>query len=81
MSRSITDTAILIGFSPEGTCVYSEVIPLHEYWDGEHVWDSGEKIIELRLRKLKGFLFGPEGELLEEFESVFDIARGRYEQG
>ncbi len=81
MSRAITDTAVLIGFSPEGKCVYSESIPLGEYWDGEHAWDNGEDVKRLRLEKLRGYLFDSNGDLLQEFESTFDLNRGIYAGG
>ena len=81
MSRAITDTAVLIGSSPEGKCVYSESIPLEEYWDGEHAWDSGEDVKRLRLEKLRGYLFDSNGELLQEFESTFDLVRGIFAGG
>ena len=77
----IRDTAVLVGLSPEGKCVYSELLPLGEYWDGDHVWDSGTKVKKIRLAKLKGLLFGSSGELLQEFESVFDLRTGIYKKG
>jgi hypothetical protein len=81
MSRAITDTAVLIGLSPEGKCVYSESIPLGEYWDGDHAWDDGATVISLRLEKLKGYLFDDAGELFQEFESTFDLANGVFLKG
>jgi hypothetical protein len=81
MSRAITDRAVLIGFSPEGKCVYSESIPLGDYWDGDHAWDSGEQVKRLRLEKLRGYLFDSNGDLLQEFESKFDLARGIFASG
>jgi hypothetical protein len=81
MHLTILDTAILVGYSPEGTCVYSAYIPLGDYWDGDHVWDSGENVRELRLTKLKGFLFSSSGELLQEFESNFNLVTGAFQSG
>ena len=81
MSRAITDTAVLIGLSPEGKCVYSESIPLHEYWDGEHAWDDDKTVTGLRLKKLRGYLFDNGGELLQEFESTFDLNNGSFLKG
>ena len=80
-AKRIKDTAVLVGLSPEGQCVYSALVPLGDYWDGEHVWDSGEEVVKLRLEKLKGFLFGAAGELLQEFESTFDQASGVFKSG
>ena len=81
MSRAIKDTAILVGLSPEGKCVYSESIPLGAYWDGERAWDSGESIKQLRLEKLHGYLFDSNGDLLQEFESTFDLTLGIFAGG
>ena len=80
-TRGITDTAILIGWSPEAVCVYSASIPLGDYWDGQHVWDSTEGIQKLKLEKLRGFLFDSKGDLLQEFESNFDVQTGRFKSG
>jgi hypothetical protein len=79
--RAIADTAILIGWSPDGRCVYSAAIPLDEYWDGEHAWDSDVGVKTLRLEKLRGFLFNTEGLLIQEFESNFDLDSGRFKGG
>lgn len=78
---AIKDCAVLIGFSPEGKCVYSASVPLHEYWDGEHVWDKAASVKKLRLEKVRGFLFESSGELLQEFESFFDISTGIFKKG
>lgn len=77
----IKGKAILIGYSPEGQCVYSEIIPLSQYYDGEHVWDNRDQIKKLRLQSIKGFLFNSEAELDQEFESVFDLTTGSYKSG
>jgi hypothetical protein len=77
----ISDSAVLIGFDPEGNCVYSAFMPLGDYWDEIHVWDSDAGVTTLRLRTVRGYLFGDSGELLQEFESTFDLATGEYETG
>jgi len=79
--RQIKDCAILIGLSQTGSCVYSAILSLGDYWDGEHVWDSGTKVKKLKLEKLKGFLFDSSGDLLQEFESVFDLKTGIHKKG
>jgi hypothetical protein len=78
---TITDTAILIGWSPEGRCVYSAAVPLGQYRDGDHVWDSHEAVKRLRLEKLRGFLFDSTAALVQEFESNFDVRSGRFING
>ena len=75
------DTAILIGWSPDAKCVYSAAIPLGDYWDDEHVWDSAEGIKALKLEKLRGFLFDSTGALVQEFESTFDVQTGCIQSG
>ena len=81
MSRAITDTALLIGLSPEGKCVYSESLKLSDYWEELHVWDDDEAVKKLRLERLKGFLFDDDGDLFQEFESTFDLTTGIYLKG
>ena len=76
MNRQLKDTAVLVGTSPQGKCVYSASIELGDYWDGEHPWDSDVQIVALRLAKLQGFLFGGDGELLQQFETYFNIDNG-----
>ena len=78
---SIRDTAILIGLDASGVCVYSDGISLAEYWDGEHVWDSDVTTRQLKLVKVKGFLFDETGDMFEEFETIFDAATGLYQSG
>jgi hypothetical protein len=80
-NRPITDTAILIGWSPDGHCVYSAAIPLGEYRSGEHAWDRDTEVKSLRLEKLRGFLFDAGGSLTEEFENTFDVGTGRRNGG
>ncbi len=79
--RGIKSKAVLVGLSPENECVYSEIISLDEYWDGEHVWDSDKGIKKLRLVKLKGLLFDSKGALVQEFESDFDLITGAFSKG
>jgi hypothetical protein len=79
--RLLKDCAILIGYSPEGQCVYSTQMPLSDYWDGEHVWDSGTGVQDLRLERVRGYLFDESGDWIQEFESVFDLATGIYMSG
>ena len=74
--HGIVNTAVLIGTAPDGRCVYSALLSLDDYWDGEHPWDSGEAVISLRLTLLRGFLFGSEGQLLQHFESRFSPDTG-----
>ncbi len=77
----IRSTAILIGYDPEGHCIYSEAIDLGDYYDGVHVWDKGENVKKMRLQRMKGYLFNSEGVLDQEFESVFDLETGIYKTG
>jgi hypothetical protein len=81
MARTIRDTAVLIGLSPESACVYSDLVPLGEYWDGEHAWDSSEQVRQLRMATLRGYLFDASGELIQEFESRFNLNTGVFSGG
>ena len=77
----IRSTAILIGYDPEGNCIYSEALDLGDYYDDLHVWDKGENVKKMRLQRMKGYLFNSEGVLDQEFESVFDLETGIYKTG
>src|SRR5262245_19017516 len=77
----IKSTAVLIGYDPDGKCVYSDILDLSDYYDGEHVWDSDASVKKLRLQKVRGYLFNGDGELDQEFESVFDLSTGIYKSG
>jgi hypothetical protein len=35
----------------------------------------------VRLQKLRGYLFDSDGELIQEFESTFDVRRGVFTNG
>ena len=77
----ISDTAIVLDFSPDAVCVYSALVPLDEYWDGGHPWDSSNEAKRLRLEKLRGYLFDSTGQLLQEFETTFDLSTGIFKKG
>ncbi len=48
----IKNTAILIGYNSDDTCIYSDdTFDLSDYYDGEHVWDDGAVVKELKLQK------------------------------
>jgi hypothetical protein len=78
---NVRGRAILIGYDPEGKCVYSDNLDLSDYYDGQHPWDDGENVKKMRLHKLKGYLFDSEGALDQEFESLFDLESGTYKTG
>jgi hypothetical protein len=77
----IRSTAILIGYDPEGNCIYSEALDLGDYYDGLHVWDKDANVKKMRLLRMKGYLFTSEGVLDQEFESIFDLETGIYKTG
>ena len=77
----IKSTAVLVGYNREGRCVYSDILDLSDYYDGEHVWDKATSVKRLKLQRVKGYLFDADGNLDQEFESVFDISTGSYKSG
>lgn len=77
----IRGQAVLIGYNADGNCVYSDLLDLSDYYDGEHVWDDAMKVKKLKLRKVKGYLFDSEGALDQEFESIFSLQTGIYSSG
>jgi hypothetical protein len=77
----LKDCALLVGLNAKGNCVYSAAIGLGEYWDGEHVWDSDKQVKKLKLQKVLGFLFGSKGNLLQQFETTFNVKTGLIKTG
>jgi hypothetical protein len=77
----IKSTAILIGYDPNGECVYSAILDLSDYYDADHVWDKAASVKRLRLQRVKGYLFDSAGNLDQEFETVFDLTTGTYKSG
>ncbi len=45
------------------------------------MWDSDESVKELQLQRVKGYLFDGEGQLDQEFESIFDLTTGVFQKG
>src|SRR6266446_7071277 len=77
----IKGKAVLIGYDPQDSCVYSDILDLSDYYDGEHVWDSGDNVMRLGLQRVKGYLFDGDGRLDQEFESIFDLKTGVFQKG
>lgn len=77
----IKSTAVLIGYNPDGQCVYSDILDLSDYYDGQHVWDKGASVKRLKLQRVKGYLFDGDGNLDQEFERVFDLSTGVFKSG
>jgi len=50
--------------------VYSVILDLSDYYDGEHVWDEAASVKRIKLQRVKGYLFDGDGNLDQEFESV-----------
>jgi hypothetical protein len=80
-TRKIRSKAILIGYDPDGRCVYNDIMDLSDYYEREHVWDSAAPVQKLKLQRVTGYLFNSDGELDQEFESVFDLATGIFKRG
>jgi hypothetical protein len=74
----IKGLALLIGYNPDNKCVYSDILDISDYYDGEHPWDDSKSVKKLRLSRVKGYLFSPKGVLDQEFETHFDIETGMY---
>ena len=72
----IKSTSVLIGFNSKGSCIYSEILDLSDYYDSEHVCDKRSSIKKLKLKRLRGYLFSSKGELAQEFEIEFDLESG-----
>lgn len=74
--RDIKGKAIVYAFDKSGLIVYSEIIGLGDYYDGEQVWDSWEKIKSCGIVRLVGILFTPSGDIQQEFENTYDEQTG-----
>lgn len=72
------DTAKLTGYNQHGDVVYDVRLPLHEYYDGEHPWDSSEGLLTLKMVRMTGQLFDSRGKMTQEFESIFSPTDGAY---
>jgi hypothetical protein len=68
----LKSVAVLIGYRADGKCVYSEVLDLSDYYDGEHVWDHSASVKRIKMTRLKGYLFNDRGEIQKEFENKYD---------
>ncbi|MBX3418749.1 MAG: hypothetical protein KF851_14175 [Pirellulaceae bacterium] len=77
-SEVFRDTAKLIGYNQSDDIVYSVRLPLHEYYDGEHPWNTSEGVLALKMVKMTGQLFDARGNMTQEFESVFSSDDGTY---
>ena len=77
----IKSKAVLIGYDPDGKCVYSDILDMSDYYDGEHVWDRSGPVKRLKLQRIRGFLFDSKGVLSQEFESIFDLNTGMSKSG
>lgn len=75
--REIKDKAIVYAFNKSGVVVYSQIIGMSDYYDGEHVWDSWEKIRSCGIVRLVGILFNPSGDIHQEFENTYDEQTGQ----
>jgi len=76
--EKLYDTAKLVGYNQFDDIVYAERLLLHEYYDGEHAWDTSEGILRMRLVKLVGTLYDDRGKITQEFETAFSPATGEY---
>jgi hypothetical protein len=72
------DVAHLVGYDVQGGIVYEEVLPIDEYYDGEHEWDTTEGVLGLSLALLKGKLHASDGHVFQEFETAFSETEGKY---
>jgi hypothetical protein len=74
--REIRSKAILYAFDKAGLVVYSQILELGAYYDGQHLWDSWERIKAAGIVRLVGTLFDSDGNLSQEFENTYDEATG-----
>ena len=68
----------LFGYDKYGKTVYSEKIPIDDYYDGQHIWDSSDEVKKLGMVKLVGKLYDSDGILTQEFENSYSEKTGEY---
>lgn len=79
MGKSIIkSTVVLVGYDIEGTVVYSEEMPIDDYYDGEHLWDRPGDIKLRKMVKLHGKLYDNKAHLDQEFENEYSEDTGEY---
>lgn len=71
----------MVGYNDRGQSVYTVLMSVHQYYDGEHPWDDGDQVKELSLKTVRGYIFNDAGALEQEFESHFSLETGIYESG
>ena len=74
--REIKSKAILYAFDKARLIAYSQLLDLGEYYNGEHVWDTAERIRATGIVRLVGTLFDNDGNLLQQFEVTYDEGTG-----
>jgi hypothetical protein len=74
--KEITSKAILYGFGSNGLIVHSQILDIHEYYDGEQVFDSWDSIRAAGIVRLVGILFDGKGNITAEFEQTYDEKSG-----
>jgi hypothetical protein len=74
--REIKSKAILFAFDGAGLVVYSQILDLGEFYEGEHLWDSWDRIKAVGIVRLVGALFDDAGNLIREYENIYDEETG-----
>lgn len=80
-SKNLQNCALLLGYNPEGICIYTCCMPILEYYETIQPWDSAEESKAIRLHILHGYLFDENGKLIQEFQSQHSVETGLYENG
>ena len=78
ITKKLEDKVLLFGFDQKNACVYSDFLSTSDYYEELHVWDSGKKIKVLKLAMIRGYIFGTDGVLEQQFETVFNPSTGQY---
>jgi len=74
----IKNKAIIIGYDKKETVVYSAIISVNKYYDGDHIWDNDDAVIRIQMARLTGLLFDDDGKMIQSFESMFDPKTGSH---
>jgi hypothetical protein len=80
-TKKLKDKVLMIGYNKKEQSVYTAFMTLDQYYDGEHPWDSSEKVKSLAIKTVRGYIFDETGKLYQEFETTFKTRNGIFESG
>jgi hypothetical protein len=81
LSTKLKDKVLIVGYNEYSQSVYTAFMPILQYYDGDHPWDSSTEIKKISLKTVHGYIFSDSGAVEQEFESHFNLETGFFEKG